>query len=76
MTDSKYQIDLLVAMNEKLSEKQRVFNMIAQNSGSLYVYIDFRNGVNKELYGPWNKHIGEKLENRPFDDVFMQVLLL
>lgn len=75
MTDTKYQIDLLVAMNEKLSANQRVFDMISRNSGNLYMYIDYRNGKEIKLYGPWDELTGSKLENHPFDASYMQGMI-
>ena len=75
MTDTKYQIDLLSALNERLTANQRVFDMIARNSGNLYMYTDYRNGKEIKLYGPWDEFTGAKLENRPFDASYMKGMI-
>lgn len=75
MTDTKYEIDLLVALNEKLTADRRVFDMIASNSGNLYMYTDYRKGKEVKLYGPWDELTGAKLENRPFDASYMKGMI-
>lgn len=75
MTDTKYQIDLLSALNEKLTANQRVFDMIARNSGNLYMYFDYRDGKDIKLFGPWDEFTGSKLENRPFDGSYMKGMI-
>lgn len=75
MTDTKYEIDLLVALNERLTANQRVFDMIARNSGNLYLYIDYRNGSEIKLIGPWDEFTGSKIEKRPFDAAYMQGMI-
>ncbi|MCR5000556.1 MAG: bifunctional diguanylate cyclase/phosphodiesterase [Lachnospiraceae bacterium] len=75
MTDTKYEIDLLVALNERLTANQRVFDMIARNSGNLYMYIDYRNGSEIKLIGPWDEFTGSKIEKRPFDAAYMQGMI-
>ncbi|MCR4808021.1 MAG: bifunctional diguanylate cyclase/phosphodiesterase [Lachnospiraceae bacterium] len=76
MTDTKFEIDLLLALNEKLSADQRVFDMIARNSGNLYMYFDYRTGKKDvKLIGPWDEFTGYKLENHPFDPIVMQGMI-
>ena len=76
MTDTKFEIDLLLALNEKLSADQRVFDMIARNSGNLYMYFDYRTGKKDvRLIGPWDEFTGYKLENHPFDPIVMQGMI-
>lgn len=77
MDDLKYQIDLLTALNEKLMNSERIYRQIAECSGNVYLYFDYRNGAEKvEFIGPWDDLIGEKIANHPYDESYMLNLLL
>ncbi|MCR5234406.1 MAG: bifunctional diguanylate cyclase/phosphodiesterase [Lachnospiraceae bacterium] len=75
MTDINYKMDLLVSMNEKLALDQRVLKMITDNSGDMYIYYDFRNGLNVKLYGNWDRIAGNGITNSPFDRAYMSSLI-
>ncbi len=75
MTDTKYQIDLLTAINEKLTANQKAFDMIARYSGNLYIYMDYRNCNDIRLFGPWDEATGQRIENHPFDASYMKSLI-
>jgi diguanylate cyclase (GGDEF)-like protein len=75
MTDTMYQLDLLTAMNEKLTADCRVFDMIAGNSGNLYIYYNYQDGNEIRLFGPWDELTGSKIENHPFDSKYMQGMI-
>ncbi len=75
MDDLKYQIDLLTAMNEKLLNSERIYRLVSEFSGNVFVYIDYRKNSNVELVGSWDEIIGEKVCNHPFDKNFMLSLI-
>ena len=75
MDDLKYQIDLLTALNDKLMNSERIYRLVSEFSGNVFVYIDFRKDYNIELVGPWDELVGEKISNHPFDEHYMLGLI-
>ena len=77
MDDLKYQIDLLTALNERLLNSEKMYRHIAECSGNLFMYFDYRNSpVKVDLVGPWDEIVGEKIANHPYDESYMLNLLL
>lgn len=77
MEDLKYQIDLLTALNERLLNSERMYRHIAECSGTLFMYFDYKSNPTKvELVGPWDDMVGEKIANHPYDESYMLNLLL
>lgn len=77
MEDLKYQVDLLTALNEKLMNSERIYRQIAEYSGNLYLYFNYRNGNTKvDFIGPWDEVVGEKISNHPYDESYMLTLIL
>ncbi|NLG05549.1 MAG: GGDEF domain-containing protein, partial [Clostridia bacterium] len=54
MDELKYQIDLLTALNERLTGNERIYQLISDISGNAYVYFDYRT-QNIELMGCWEQ---------------------
>ncbi|MBR4574748.1 MAG: GGDEF domain-containing protein [Lachnospiraceae bacterium] len=77
MEDLKYQIDLLTALNERLLGSEKMYRHIAECSGTLFMYFDYKSQPAKvELVGPWDDMVGEKIANHPYDESYMLNLLL
>ena len=77
MEDLKYQIDLLTALNERLLNSEKMYRHIAECSGTLFMYFDYRTSPAKvDLVGPWDDMVGEKIANHPYDESYMLNLLL
>lgn len=77
MEDLKYQIDLLTALNERLLGSEKMYRHIAECSGTLFMYFDYKSQPAKvELVGPWDEKVGEKIANHPYDESYMLNLLL
>ena len=77
MEDLKYQIDLLTALNEKLMNSERIYRQIAEYSGNVYLYYNYRNGTTKvDFIGPWDELIGAKIAGHPYDESYMLSLIL
>ena len=77
MEDLKYQIDLLTALNERLLASERMYRHIAECSGTLFMYFDYKSTPTKvDLVGPWDDMVGEKIANHPYDESYMLNLLL
>lgn len=77
MEDLKYQIDLLTALNERLLNSEKMYRHIAECSGNLFMYFDYRSShVKVELVGPWDDMVGEKIANHPYDESYMLNLLI
>lgn len=77
MEDLKYQVDLLTALNEKLMNSERIYRQIAEFSGNIYLYFNYRNGNTKvDFIGPWDEIVGEKISNHPYDESYMLSLIL
>ncbi len=76
MEDLKYQIDLLTALNERLMSSEKMYRRIADCSGSLFMYFDYKCSPTKvDLVGPWDDMVGEKIANHPYDESYMLNLL-
>lgn len=75
MDDLKYQIDLLTALNDKLLNSERIYRLVSEFSGNVFVYIDYRKEGSVELVGPWDELVGEKISNHPFDERYMMSLI-
>ncbi|MCR5830646.1 MAG: bifunctional diguanylate cyclase/phosphodiesterase [Lachnospiraceae bacterium] len=76
MEDLKYQIDLLTALNERLLASEKMYRHIAECSGTLFMYFDYKCSPTKvELVGPWDEKVGEKIANHPYDESYMLNLL-
>ncbi|MBR2529636.1 MAG: hypothetical protein IKE35_01275, partial [Lachnospiraceae bacterium] len=72
MEDLKYQIDLLTALNERLLGSEKMYRHIAECSGTLFMYFDYKSQPAKvELVGPWDEKVGEKIANHPYDESYM-----
>ncbi len=77
MEDLKYQIDLLTALNERLLNSEKMYRHIAECSGTLFMYFDYKQTPTKvDLIGPWDDKVGEKIANHPYDESYMLNLLL
>ena len=77
MEDLKYQIDLLTALNERLLNSEKMYRHIAECSGTLFMYFDYKSTPTKvDLVGPWDDMVGEKIANHPYDESYMLNLLL
>jgi len=77
MDDIKYQVDLLTALNEKLMNSERIYRQIAESSGNVYLYFDYRNNeVKVDFIGQWDEIVGEKISNHPYDEAYMLNLIL
>ena len=77
MEDLKYQIDLLTALNERLMKSEKMYRRIAECSGTLFMYFDYKSSPTKvDLIGPWDEMVGEKIANHPYDESYMLNLLL
>ena len=77
MEDLKYQIDLLTALNERLLNSEKMYRHIAECSGTLFMYFDYKATPTKvDLVGPWDEKVGEKIANHPYDESYMLNLLL
>ena len=77
MEDLKYQIDLLTALNERLLNSEKMYRHIAECSGTLFMYFDYRSTPAKvDLVGPWDDMAGEKIANHPYDESYMLNFLL
>ena len=77
MEDLKYQIDLLTALNERLLNSEKMYRHIAECSGTLFMYFDYKSTPTKvDLVGPWDEMVGEKIANHPYDESYMLNLLL
>lgn len=77
MEDLKYQIDLLTALNERLLASEKMYRHIAECSGTLFMYFDYKSTPAKvDLVGPWDDMVGEKIANHPYDESYMLNFLL
>lgn len=77
MEDLKYQIDLLTALNERLLNSEKMYRHIAECSGTLFMYFDYKSSPAKvDLVGPWDEKVGEKIANQPYDESYLLNLLL
>ncbi len=75
MDDLKYQVDLLTALNDKLLNSERIYRLISEFSGNVFLYVDYRKEESVEFVGPWDELVGEKLSNHPFDGRYMMSLI-
>jgi len=77
LEDLKYQIDLLTALNERLLNSEKMYRHIAECSGTLFMYFDYKSSPAKvDLVGPWDEKVGEKIANQPYDESYLLNLLL
>lgn len=77
MDDLKYQVDLYTALNEKLMKSEHVYRQIAEMSGNVYLFYDYRNKkVSVDLVGPWDELVGDKLQHSPYDEAYLLNLFL
>lgn len=49
MDELRYQIDLLSAMNQKLTSEEKMLRLICETSSSAFLYVDLQNGFVKTL---------------------------
>ncbi len=56
MDELNYQIDLLKAMNKKMTGNERMHKMVSEISGNAYFYENFKNNT-MELTGCWDKYV-------------------
>lgn len=54
MEEMRYQIDLLKAMNQKLSDAERMYRLICDTSNNAFLYYSFRTGQVRTL-GVWDR---------------------
>lgn len=54
MNEVRYQLDLLKAMNQKLSEKERMYRLLCETSDAAYLYYSFAKNEFTTL-GKWNE---------------------
>ena len=63
MEDLKYQIDLLTALNERLLASEKMYRHIAEMSGTLFAYFDYKCSPTKvDLVGPWDDMVNLLLD--------------
>lgn len=74
MDDLKYQIDLLTALNERLMMSEHIYKSVADFSGYLYIYKDYKNQT-AELVGPWDEAVSERISQVPYDERYMLNLI-
>ncbi|MFT3984713.1 MAG: EAL domain-containing protein [Lachnospiraceae bacterium] len=75
MDDLKYQIDLLTALNDKLLNSERIYRLVSEFSGNVFLYFDYRKNGSVELVGPWDELVGDRISNHPFDERYMMSLI-
>lgn len=75
MDDTKYQIDLLTAMNEKLMNSEHIYRLASEFSGNSYIYYDLKGNKHIELFGNWDELTGRKISNHPYDETFLLSLV-
>lgn len=63
MNDLQYQLDLLRAMNQKLSEKERMYRMICSADMGAFLYCSFQRKQICTL-GQWNKFFDFEIRER------------
>ena len=72
MDDSKYQIDLLTALNERLMSSEKMYRHIAECTGNLFMHFDYKSSPARvDLIGPWDETVGERIINQPYDESYM-----
>lgn len=72
MDDSKYQIDLLTALNQKLMNSEKMYRHICECTGNLCMFFDYNvSPVKVDLIGPWDEVLGMRLINHPYDEAYM-----
>lgn len=74
MDDLKYQIDLLTALNDRLMMSEHIYKAVADFSGYLYVYKDYKTQT-AELVGPWDEAVSERITQVPYDEHYMLTLI-
>lgn len=55
MNEQNYQIDLLTAMNKKLSESEQIYRMICETSSSAFLFYSFAN-KHFQVVGNWDSY--------------------
>lgn len=73
MDELKYQIDLLTALNEKLTGNERIYQLISDISGNAYVYFDYRT-QNIELMGCWEQWMEDIVMHKYDFDLMMSYM--
>ena len=72
MDDSKYQIDLLTALNERLMSSEKMYRHVSECTGNLFMHFDYKiSPARVDLIGPWDDVLGEKVVNQPYDESYM-----
>lgn len=72
MDDSKYQIDLLTALNERLMASEKMYRHVTECTGNLFLHFNYKiSPVKVELLGPWDDVLKEKIINHPYDESYM-----
>ncbi|MDY4836382.1 MAG: bifunctional diguanylate cyclase/phosphodiesterase [Lachnospiraceae bacterium] len=71
MEDTQYQIDLLTAINERLMNSEHVYKLACEFSGAAYIYFDLKNEHRIEMFGAWDKLVGENLTRQPYDENYL-----
>lgn len=72
MDDLKYQVDLLTALNERLMNSEKMYRHIAECTGNLFMYFDFKASPAKvSMIGPWDDILHERIVNHPYDESYM-----
>lgn len=62
MNDLRYQVELLSALNDKLTTKERMCDFILNTSASAFVYQDFEDGQ-LQIMGNWEQFFDFKFKN-------------
>ena len=75
MDDLKYQLDLMKALNEKLMSSEHIYRSVAEFSGNVFIYMDFKNEIT-QLIGPWDEMLGHKVSRYSFDEDYFKSLIL
>lgn len=67
MEELRYQVDLLNAMNQRLTNDERMLRMICETSSSAFIYVNFRGNYVKTLAN-W-KYFFPEIEVRDMNDM-------
>lgn len=67
MDDLRYQVDLLTALNEKLGENERIYNLVLESSSRINMYVDCTTNTVK-TFGRWKDFFDIRIND--MSDIF------
>lgn len=62
MEDLRYQVDLLTALNQKLKNNERMYQMIVDTSNRAFLYVHYDTGVVKTV-GKWDNYFSYRIND-------------